>query len=199
MRGATLPGISSKSDLLPMCFSAQCWAHWRRYQKELGCRISIADFARLYGYRKRARSIRTPKAMDAAFAEPQTAEEREIWSLIQEFNAEQEEELQVGLFKQVRRKADAGRTLLVKTTKKAQEDLRIATEKIAWSQQKLADLHRQELIDEDSRIFPGWYAPVMVVEDGERVVKPMRYQCRLPTWTPAVERKYPGTYNSFGA
>lgn len=34
------------------------------------------------------------------------------------------------------------------------------------------------------------------MEGGRRVVKPMRYQCRLPGWNEAVERKYPGTYNA---
>lgn len=29
-----------------------------------------------------------------------------------------------------------------------------------------------------ARIFPGWYALVMVMEGGRRVIKPMR-QCRL--------------------
>lgn len=50
---------------------------------------------------------------------------------------------------------------------------------------KLADLKRPTLIDEDSRIFPGWYAPVMVSENGQRVIKPMRYQCR-PAGKPAL-------------
>ena len=48
----------------------------------------------------------------------------------------------------------------------------------------LSDLHRTELEDRDSRIFPGPYAPVMVMENGGRVVKPMRYQCR-PAGKPA--------------
>ncbi len=46
----------------------------------------------------------------------------------------------------------------------------------------------------DSRIFPGWYAPVMVMENGRRVVKPMRYHCR-PAGKPAFyDTQYPGTY-----
>jgi hypothetical protein len=36
----------------------------------------------------------------------------------------------------------------------------------------------------------------MLARHGERFVVPMRYQCRMPGWTPAVERKYPGTYNA---
>jgi putative SOS response-associated peptidase YedK len=53
-----------------------------------------------------------------------------------------------------------------------------------------------ELTDEDARIFPDHYAPVMVWEDGRRVVKPMRYQCR-PADKPAFfDSKFPGTYNA---
>jgi putative SOS response-associated peptidase YedK len=40
------------------------------------------------------------------------------------------------------------------------------------------------------------YAPVMVWEDGQRVIEPMRYQCR-PAGKPAFyDTKYPGTYNA---
>ena len=81
-------------------------------------------------------------------------------------------------------------------TKKAQEDQRIATDKITWSLVKLNDLRRTELKDKDSRIFPGWYTPVMIAEGGKKVIKPMRYQCR-PAGKPAFyDSKYPGTYNA---
>jgi putative SOS response-associated peptidase YedK len=74
--------------------------------------------------------------------------------------------------------------------------VRIATDKIARGLAKLESLHRAELKPGDSRIFPGHYAPVMVMENGERVVKPMRYQCR-PAGKPAFyDTKYPGTYNA---
>jgi putative SOS response-associated peptidase YedK len=48
----------------------------------------------------------------------------------------------------------------------------------------------------DSRIFPGYYAPVMVMEDGQRVVRPMRYQCRIAGKPASYDVKYPGTYNA---
>jgi putative SOS response-associated peptidase YedK len=61
---------------------------------------------------------------------------------------------------------------------------------------KLGDLRRTEPKDDDARIFPGQYAPVMVIEDGKRVIKPMRYQCR-PAGKPAFyDLKFPGTYNA---
>ena len=102
------------------------------------------------------------------------------------------------MFKQRKRLADAERTLQAKPTKAATESQRIATDKIEWGMGKLSDLRRTELKDRDSRIFPGHYAPVMVMKNGRRVIKPMRYQCR-PAGKPAFyDTKYPGTYNASG-
>ena len=78
----------------------------------------------------------------------------------------------------VGRLADAERSLTVKETKKALEARRIASNKIEWSRGKLADIGRTELRSADSRIFPFWYAPVIIMEAGKLVVKLMRYHCR---------------------
>ena len=92
--------------------------------------------------------------------------------------------------------ADAERALLTKTTKALTESKRIASDKIDDARAKLADLQRTELRDDDSRIFPDHYAPVMVMEGGVRVVKPMRYRCR-PAGKPAFyDEKCPGTYSA---
>jgi hypothetical protein len=84
--------------------------------------------------------------------------------------------------------ADAERSLLTETTKAATESQRIATDKIGWSRGKLKDFNRTEPKERDSRIFPGQYTPVMVVENGQLVVKPMQYQCR-PAGTAAFYDK----------
>jgi hypothetical protein len=85
-----------------------------------------------------------------------------------------------------------------KTTKAALESKRIAGDKIEWALGKLSDLRRSELTEEDSRIFPGHYAPVMVMENGRRVIKPMHYQCRLAGKPASYDAKFPGTYNALG-
>jgi hypothetical protein len=95
--------------------------------------------------------------------------------------------------------ADAERKLRVKTTKKATEDVRIATAKVEWGLGKLADLRRTQPEPRDARIFPGVYAPVMIWENGHRVVKPMRYHCRPAGKPEKLDVLYPGTYNAFGA
>jgi hypothetical protein len=74
----------------------------------------------------------------------------------------------------------------------------MATNKMAQAKRWLADLTRTELEPADSRIFPGSYCPVMVVENGELIVMPTRYQCR-PHGHPAFyDVKFPGTYNAIG-
>lgn len=78
----------------------------------------------------------------------------------------------------------------------ATEDKRIAQTKIAALQQRIDALHRTALEAIDSRMFPGSFVPVMVVENGQRIFKPMRYQCR-PWHVPAsFDLQYPGTYNA---
>ena len=179
-----------------MCYSAQIWADYRRYVREFGATLSIKDFYDIFWRRTVDPKVKIPKAMEVAFAEPTTDAERRIKVLIDEFAADQEVKLQQEVFKQKKRLADAQRTLQTKSTKKAEQDQRIATSKIDWALGKLADLHRTELDDSDSRIFPLHYAPVMVLEDGQRVIKPMRYGCRLAGKPAFYDVKFPGTYNA---
>ena len=179
-----------------MCYSAQVWSDYRKYVRAFGADIDISAFVRLYVDRAEGSGAKLPKGMDAAFMDPKTDDERVIRDAIEQFNANTAGVLEQELFKQKKRLADAQRTLATKTTKKAQEDQRIATTKIDWALGKLSDLRRTEPKDRDSRIFPGMYAPVMVGAQGKRVIKPMRYQCR-PCGKPAFyDRKFPGTYNA---
>ncbi len=179
-----------------MCYSAQLKAEWATYLRH-GGRLGLVEFERLYGYKfDFPTRVRTPKAMDAWFDTAEGPDAARIRELIASVSKHQAERLEQELFKQRKRLADAERTLQTKTTKKALEDQRIAGEKVSKILRDLEDLKRTEFKNRDARFFPGNYAPVMVWEDGQRVIKPMRYQCRLPGWNEVVERKYPGTYNA---
>jgi putative SOS response-associated peptidase YedK len=174
-----------------MCYSALVWSSYRRYQREFGAALSIHEFVRLYGDRAAGAKIKTPKAMDAAFLDDPA-----MGPLITGWEQAQASALEQEMFKQRKRLADAARSLAGKPTKKAAEDQRIAGDKVDAALRRLADLKRTELLPRDSRIFPGMYAPVMVSEAGQRVLRPMRYQCR-PEGKPALyDRKFPGTYNA---
>jgi len=179
-----------------MCCSAEVQEDYRWYVRTFGAKIDIADFVRLYTARMSDKNIRIGKAMDAAFAHPKSNDERKIKALIDEYEMSQAAKLEQELLKQPKRLADAQRVLKTKPTKKAQEDQRIAAQKIDWALGKLNDLRRTEPKDRDSRIFPGWYAPVMIREGVRKVIKPMRYQCRLAGKPAFYDTKYPGTYNA---
>ena len=65
-----------------------------------------------------------------------------------------------------------------------------------WNLDKIAEVNRTTPIEADSRIFPGWYVPVMTMLDGELVVRPMRYRCRPARATPNYDELYPGAFNA---
>ena len=181
-----------------MCYSAMIWADYRKFVRTFGATLSIKDFVDLYfrdaGKEKKRR--RTPKAMDAAFALPTTPDEQALQDAIARADADDVQALEQELFKQAKRLADAERSLQTKTTKKALDDQRIAGNRIAQIKRQIGDIKRSELQPDDARIYPGSYAPVMVIEGGQRVIKPMRYQCRIAGVPAAFDRKYPGTYNA---
>jgi putative SOS response-associated peptidase YedK len=178
-----------------VCFSARVQADYRQYLATFGAKLSFEDFYDLFHRRLVDPKTKIPKAMAASFGDAMGDEGR-IRPLIEQFEAAQAAKLEADMFKQRRRLADAQRSLKVKTTKKALEEQRIATDKIGQLLAWHADLHRQEALPQDSRIFPLWYAPVMVWEAGQRVIKPMRYGCR-PAGKPAsYDVQYPGTYNA---
>ena len=179
-----------------MCYSAQIEAEYKKYVRVYGARIDMATYAELFWGRLESDRIKIPKAVEQGFAVPQNDQERNIQEAIDRFKLQQASQLEQELFKQRKRLADAQRSLLAKPTKAATEAQRISTNKIGWVMSKLADLRRTELAGQDSRIYPGYYAPVIVFENGERVVKPMRYQCRPAGKPVAYDNKYPGTYNA---
>ena len=179
-----------------MCYSAQIQADYRKYVKQFGADIGIEEFFDLFWRRLSDARIKIPKALEAAFANPADETAQRIKACIDEFAAQQTVQLEQDLFAQRRRLADAERTLQRQATKSAAESKRIATDRITAILGRLGDLRRADLVDSDARIFPGHYAPVLVMEHGRRVVKPMRYRCR-PAGKPAFhDTKFPGTYNA---
>jgi putative SOS response-associated peptidase YedK len=171
-------------------------ADYKKYQQMFGATMGIAEFYDVFFRRAEGAKLKVPKAVEAAFDDPQTEHERAMKELIGHYNGQQAREFEQELFKQRKRLADAERTLQTKATKKALDDQRISTAKVKQLLGRLSDLTRSELLDRDSRMFPGYYVPVMVSEGGQRVVKPMRYQCRLAGKPAFYDVKYPGTYNA---
>ncbi|MCF7750006.1 SOS response-associated peptidase [Bacillus subtilis subsp. subtilis] len=179
-----------------MCYSAQIRADYTKLVREYGARMSLEEFAQLYAHDAGKQRPKTPKAMDDGFAGARTVQGQDIVAKIQQWHAEEMRALDAEIGVQGARLQAAQAHLAARPTQKAHTEARVAGNRIARAQARLDDLRRSGLLPRDSRIFPGVYAPVIVSEDGQRVIKPMRYQCRLPDMPARNDTLYPGTYNA---
>ncbi len=134
--------------------------------------------------------------MDAAFQADSTEEMKSIRALVDEYQAQEVAKLGQELVDQRDRLAKAELKLKTKVTKKATDDQRIATNKIKRAEEKLEEFQKLSSSGGDARMFPGYYVPVMVVEDGKKIVRPMRYQCRIAGSPENFDARFPGTYNA---
>lgn len=184
-----------------MCYSALVWADFRKYQRTFGARIDIKAFIQLYADRAQDPRLRIPKGIDLAFADDASAGAGEIRAHIQAWNAALVTRSELDLFKQAKRLADAERKLALKETKTALNDQRIAGNRIRQLKRWIADAKRtlHEPVRDD-RIYPDWYAPVLVEEGSSRIVRPMRYHLRPAGKDPSIDRtkagQVSGTYNA---
>ncbi len=168
----------------------------KKAARMVGGEVDFSAVERLFARRLEDDSIKIAKALESNFERPQSPIEERIKDAIDRYRAKVRAEHETALFAQKKRLADAERLLATRTTKKALEDKRIATTKIAWHLAKLADLGRTEPVEEDSRIFPMWYAPVVIQEEGRRVIRPMRYHCRPNGKPESYDKQYDGLYNA---
>jgi putative SOS response-associated peptidase YedK len=179
-----------------MCYSAQVIQVVRKLYRELGIRLDYEEAFRLFMRRLDDPSLMISRGFEANFDHPVNEQERKIKAAIDEHRSRTATKFEKQLFSQKTRLVNAERSLMEKETKKAREDVRIATDKIQTLTTKLSDLRRSEIKSSDNRIFPMVYAGVIVRQDGQNVLTPMRYFCR-PAGKPAFyDKKYPGLYTA---
>ncbi len=183
-----------------MCYSALVTQNSKTLGLTYRARIDLAAFGILFEQRIAGSGAKIPIGLEASFLEnPASADEKRIAKLILEWRKLESTKLEKDLFTQVKRLADAERTLLTKVTQKAENDRRIATDKIAKLRFRLGRYKSSELLESDSRIFPGQYAPLVVGNEGgsdERWVRPFRYLLRPAGQSPDFDRRYDGCYNA---
>ena len=179
-----------------MCYSAQVIQVVRKLHRDLGIRLDYEEAFQLFMRRLDDPSIVISRGFEANFDNPANDQEHRIKAAIDEHRARTATKVEMDLFSQKTRLVNAERSLKDKETKKAREDVRIATAKIEALTTKLSDLRRAETTASDNRIFPMVYTGVIVRQDGENVLTPMRYFCR-PAGKPVFyDKKFPGLYNA---
>lgn len=179
-----------------MCYSAKIKADYRMFVRDFGATIDLKEFARLYGVREEGSKAKIPKALDAWFADPRLPDNAQILTAMKAYEAAEMTRLEQELFKQKQRLTKANRALEKKQTKKASEERRIATNFIASISANMAELRRPAQVEQSARIYPGDYVPVLVVENGKRIIKPMRYRCRPAGMPGNIDKRFPGVYNA---
>lgn len=179
-----------------MCYSAQVVQMARKLNRQLGIRMDYAEVEKLFFRRLEDSSVNISRGFEANFDEPDSDQERRIKGSIDEHRSRTATKFEKELFSQKTRLVNAERSLKEKETKRARDDVRIAMSKIGTLATKLGDLRSTDVKEEDNRIFPLIYAGVIVKEDGQNLLTPMRYYCR-PAGKPAFyDRKFPGLYNA---
>ena len=179
-----------------MCYSAQVIQMVRKLSRQLGIRLDYDEIEKLFFRRLDDSGTLISRGFEANFDEPATDQERRIKGAIDLHRSRLASKMEKDLFTQKTRFANAQRQLKEKETKKAREDVRISTNKIETLSTKLTQLRSPEPNEEDNRIFPFVYAGVIVQQDGQNLLTPMRYHCR-PTGKPTFyDRQFPGLYNA---
>jgi putative SOS response-associated peptidase YedK len=168
----------------------------RKLHRQLGIRLDYDEIEKLFFRRLEDPSVNISRGFEANFYDPANERERRIEEAIDVHRSRMAAKFEKDLFTQKTRLVNAERSIKEKETKKARDDVRIATAKIATLTAKLTDLRRTEPNSEDNRIFPKVYAGVIIKQAGENVLTPMRYFCR-PAGKPAFyDKKFPGLYNA---
>ncbi|NID15368.1 SOS response-associated peptidase [Luteibacter yeojuensis] len=183
-----------------MCYSAQILAEFEKYVR-YGGDLDLRVFVEMAGWaRKKGVWIKgVPKAMRNAFVGSTAPEEQEARAVSLAAYQDAAAVLEQEIAEQSERLARAQVVLAgPKPTKKAENDRRVATNKIAGARAKLDQVTDRAAGEGYARIWPGGVTPVLIRDPatGERRVVPMRYRCRLPGWDDAKEREKPGTYNA---
>ena len=179
-----------------MCYSAQVIQMARKLHRQLGIRLDYAEIEKLFFRRLDDASINISRGFENNFEDASTEQEHRIKGAIDEHRSRVASNMEKELFTQKTRLANALRSLQQKETKRAREDVRIATTKIDTLSTKLTRHRSSEPNEEDNRIFPFVHAGVILRRDGQNLLTPMRYHCR-PAGKPAsIDRQFPGLYNA---
>jgi putative SOS response-associated peptidase YedK len=179
-----------------MCYSAQVEASFKKLQRMYPSDIDFESFESLFGQRLVDDKIKIARAVELNFTDPQTAVEKRIKELIDAHYAATESKVQQEIFRQKKRLADAERTLREKATKKALNEQRIATNKIASDVNRLKEFKRTTLEDRDMRIYPFEYVPIIVNEGAGNRIIAARYHCRPAGKPSSYDKRFDGLYTA---
>lgn len=179
-----------------MCYSAMV----KQRAKDLGisfdARVDLGLLDEMFERRLGGESIVIPKGIEHNFLHPETPLERDIKKKIDLFHEREVMALQQDLFELKKRLNAAEKKLSLKPTKTAEKEKGIAERQTERKLLRLQNIQRSNYVSTDDRIYPFTWTLVMVEQQNERVMVPMRYHLR-PAGKPAsFDQERPGCYNA---
>jgi putative SOS response-associated peptidase YedK len=171
----------------------------KQHMKKLGfnweSRTQIDLFEDLFRRRLEGEKVSVSPALEANFLEPADKIEERIKKYIDSYKAKSIQEQEELLFAQKKRLADAERKLSEKPTKTAQKEKEVAGRQIERIKSQIKRLSTDPDRN-NARIWPHYFAPLIVSENGERVIKPMRYLLRPMGFGEDFDKEFSGAYNA---
>ncbi|MBL7542584.1 MAG: SOS response-associated peptidase family protein [Bdellovibrionaceae bacterium] len=150
----------------------------------------------MFTKRDQGENITVPKAFERNFKNPKTPIEKEIWQLIEKHFTDHISQLESELFEQKTKQNKAKEALNKKSTKTAQNRYEVAGRQIERILKRIEKVKDRTEKEGDSRIFPQYYAPVIILKDGKRTLVPMRYLLRPNGMKPSFDKTYNTCYNA---
>lgn len=179
-----------------MCYSAMVEQGLKNLGIRFKARVDYSLFEDLFRKRAEGEKIGVARALERNFASPTDPTEKKIREHILRFTTEQVTSFERELFTQKTRLADAERKLSAKPTKSAQKEKEVAERQIDRYRKRLERLHSKTPSENDSRIYAFDYAPLLLLEDGELKIVPLRYHLRPQGASEDFDRKFSGCYNA---
>lgn len=159
-------------------YSATVWTDPQLYASQLGGAVDDESFLRMFQRRTAGRPVLVPFEMDKAFVETLAPELEPIRTLVLGHRLAQLRAAEAEIASQSGRLADAQERSATMPSRALSHSVRIAKQKISAAQQRRARLARGAEQPHLGRMFPGHFVPLLTLQEGRLLVKPMRYKCR---------------------
>ena len=180
-----------------MCYSTMVERDIRKLERQYGAKIDYGSFYQTYQMRAQNRDLKIPTGLDDFFRDVETPISKEIRELIKEHQKFVAEKRLAEIASVEKEIEELEEKLKKKPTKTAQE-------KLGVKQRKLEALSKKEAASKvpkigkgtegTYRIYPFDFVPVVQLENGKRIVRPMRYRV-----LPKSGVEMPSKYNLFNA
>lgn len=181
-----------------MCYSAQERQAYKDYCNRFGAKMSIHDFVRLLRQREMSHEfdfkLNIPDEMVSGLIDHlgKSAAAKEIELMQRRWKVAEGRRLEGALQDTIAELQQAEAKFNTKATKTNQKAFETKTRKAAKA--KAALEHAGNVNRGDYRIYPYYFAPLIVEEDGQRVIVPARYRI-----LPRSGVEVPNSYNVFNS